>query len=295
MFDTTPLVLALSLWAVPQALAQPAASDSGFHLRVNGDLAVAREAREGVAVVIRGNARVDGRVGSLIVIDGNATVSGGHVRELTVVRGRVQLMNGAVVENDVHLLEAEISVSDSAKVVGTIERGAGRRLARDLVGLAALVGLGVLAALVAGGVISAAVAPHLLRTTGRLLQTDLKSVALASAVVWLALPFIAVMLIPTVIGAPAGLGVFVFVLPIAWYLGLIVAGTWVGDQVLGRMRGSVEATRPFLAAALGMFLLLVLGRVSVVGLLVFVITVLGSGAAVLAAWRSMTDSSSVNA
>jgi hypothetical protein len=51
----------------------------------------------------------------------------------------------------------------------------------------------------------------------------------------------------------------------------------------------VETTRPLLAVAFGMALLLMLGRLGFIGFLVFLLTVLGSGAAALVCWRAMTS------
>jgi acetyltransferase-like isoleucine patch superfamily enzyme len=287
--------LALSLVLPLHALAQTTAADSGFQFRVNGPLVVGRGVSEGVAVVIKGDVRVEGRVGALVVINGNAKLIGGRVSDLTVVRGRAELSDGAIVENEVHLLDAELAIADSARVVGTVERGAGRRLARDLIGLAAVIGLGILVALVVGGIVAAAIAPHLLRSTGRLITSEPGSTALAALTLWVVFPFAAVLLAATIIGAPAGVGFFVFVLPVTWFVGLIVAGAWIGDELLGRLRGRIEATRPFLATAVGMVALLILGRLPVLGMLVFVATAMGAGAVALACWRSMTASRSAPA
>lgn len=279
------------LWSLltPGALlgAQPARPDSGFQFRIFGDVVVPRDAHEGAVVVLQGNATVEGRVRAVVVLNGNVTIAGGSVEDLTVVHGTAQVGPGAVVSHEVHLIDAEITLAEGAQVTGTIERGAGRRMARDLMGLAALVGLGVLLALVLGGVLAAEAAPHGVRAAGDLLRTDLARVALGALLVWIVMPMIAVMLVPTLIGLPMGIGYFVFVLPSLWFLGLLVTGTWVGDQMLGRIRGRVETTRPWLAAMLGVGTLLLLGRLPFVGAAVFILVALGGGTIALTTWRNV--------
>jgi hypothetical protein len=278
--------LSLALLFAFGPLAQPAPQDSAFQFRLFGDAVVGAGAREGTVIVVKGNARIEGRVRAVVVVDGNAIVTG-TVEDLTVVHGQAQLNTAAVVTHEVHLIDADIAIADGARVTGTIERGAGRRIARDVAGFAALIGVGVLLALVLGGVIAAEVAPRGVRRAGDLVRTDTGKLAVAALGAWVVMPFAAVLLIATLIGLPMGLGYFLFVLPLLWFLGLIVAGTWVGDRVLGSLRGRVETTRPWLAAAIGIAGLLLLGRVPVVGMLVFLAITLGSGAVVLLGWRAV--------
>ena len=98
---------------------------------------------------------------------------------------------------------------------------------------------------------------------------------------------VAVLLLPSIIGLPIGLGYFVFVLPMLGFLGLIVAGTWLGDQLLRSMRGDRTATGIVAAAALGILIILVLGRIPVIGFLASLLVMLASGAVVLRAVRVM--------
>ncbi|MBL8960761.1 MAG: hypothetical protein JNJ98_12980 [Gemmatimonadetes bacterium] len=287
MRATLPFILCALLTPGTLLGAQPARPDSGFQFRLFGDAVVARDAREGAVVVLQGNATIEGMVRAVVVLNGNAIIAGGRVEDLTVVHGTAQLGPGAVVSHEVHLIDADITIAEGAKVTGTIERGAGRRMARDLMGLAALVGLGVLLAVVLGGIVAAEAAPHGVRAAGDLLRTDLGRVAIAALVAWIVMPMIAVMLVPTLVGLPMGLGYFVFVLPTLWFVGLLVAGTWVGDQVLGRIRGRVEATRPWLAAMIGIATLLLLGRLPFVGAAIFILVALGGGTVALTTWRNV--------
>jgi hypothetical protein len=279
------VALALPL-LTPTLRAQSAPADSGFRLRVGGDVEVAADEREAAIVVIRGDARVLGRVGAVAVIDGTVVIDGGRVDELVVVRGRAHLVNGAVVAGDAHLVSSTIAVDSGAVVSGRIERGIGRQSARKMGTAIALIGLGVLGALVLAGVLVALVVPEGLVATGRLIRTEIGRVAGAAALLWLAFPFVAVLLVPTLVGLPVGLGYFLFVMPILFVVGLIVSGTWIGDELLRRMRRAETAVSPVGAAAFGIVLLLLVGRIPLVGFLATLLVMLGAGAALAVATRT---------
>jgi len=263
------------------------APDSGFLMQVHGNVNVPAGERQGVVIVARGDARLGGHVTALMVIEGDAIIDGGTVGDLSVVRGAARLLNGAVVTGDVHLVDAAIDVSPDSRVAGTIDRGMRSRLSTGLVGFTALLGLGVLAAMVLGGIIAAMIAPDQVTATGSLMRAEAGRAALTACVVWIALPIVAVLLLPSIIGLPIGLGYFVFVLPMLGFLGLIVAGTWLGDQLLRSMRGDRTATGIVAAAALGILIILVLGRIPVIGFLASLLVMLASGAVVLRAVRVM--------
>ena len=261
-----------------QGTAPPTPPDSGFLMQVHGNVDVPAGERQGAVIVARGDARVGGHVTALMVIEGDAIIDGGTVGDLSVVRGAARLLNGAVVTGDVHLVDAAIDVSPDSRVAGTIDRGMRSRLSTGLVGFTALLGLGVLAAMIA---------PDQVTATGSLMRAEAGRAALTACVVWIALPIVAVLLLPSIIGLPIGLGYFVVVLPMLGFLGLIVAGTWLGDQLLRSMRGDRTATGIVAAAALGILIILVLGRIPVIGFLASLLVMLASGAVVLRAVRVM--------
>jgi len=275
-----------SLLSLPAA-AQAAPADSGVRLRVGGDIEVAADEREGLVLVIRGDGRVAGTVGTLVVIDGTATVDSGRVGELLVIRGNARLNDGAVVTGDVHLFDSKIDVSSSAQVQGEIERGVGRRFAGELFAAVALIGLGVLAAFLVAGILVALIAPTGLVATGQLIRTDIARVAGAAALLWIAFPLVAVLLIPTLVGLPIGVGYFVFAMPMLGLMGLIVSGTWIGGEVLRRINRPGKVVHPAAAAALGISCVFLVGRFPVLNLLSTVLVMLGAGAVLLVASRAV--------
>ncbi len=280
------LAVAIAALQTP-GIAQEAVRDSSAHIRFGGDVTVPAGAREGAVIVVRGDATIAGEVRGVVVLEGDALIAGGRVGELTVVRGRAVLTDSARVDGDVHLLDGEISVEPGSSVAGRVERGVGRRVARHLVGAAALIGLGFLIALVLGGVLATAVFADSVRATGALIRSETGTVLLATGVLWIALPIAAGLLIPTLIGLPMGLGYFLFVLPLLGFLGLIVAGTWLGDLLLRRMTTGGAPPRPTLAAALGITLLLLVGRIPLVGIIATALVLLGTGAIALRTLRAM--------
>jgi hypothetical protein len=279
---------ALALLLLPAlAVAQEARRDSTAHLRIGGDVTVPTGGREGAVVVLRGDAIIGGEVRGVVVIEGDARVIGGRVHELTVIRGRAILSDSARVEGDVHLLDADLTVEPGAFVAGRVERGVGRRVARHLAGGVALVGLGVLLAFVLAGMFAASVFPESLRATGLMIRGETGIVLLATAVVWLAFPIAAGLLIPTLVGLPLGLGYFFFILPALAFLGLVVSGTWLGDLLLRRLVSAERPVRPTLAAALGVTLLLLVGRIPILGIIATALILLGTGAIAVRTLRAM--------
>jgi hypothetical protein len=92
--------------------------------------------------------------------------------------------------------------------------------------------------------------------------------------------------IVTVIGAPLGLGLLLVVLPVLLVIGYLVAGIWIGDQVLDGTSPGIVRERPYLAAVIGLVVLGVVSAIPFVGGIVGgLATLVGFGAIVLLMWR----------
>ena len=139
-------------------------------------------------------------------------------------------------------------------------------------------GLAVLAAAIA----VAAFGARQVRTAESLIVRQPGHVLVAGIAGTFVLPMIAILLIMTVVGAPIGFAMLFVLLPTLAFLAWIVAAIWVGDWIVARWRGQVEADRPYRAAVIGVVVL------ALAGLLPFVTavaTLFGLGALLLAGWR----------
>lgn len=280
------LALLVLAGAAGSLAAQADTTRGGVQVRLNGDVFVPPDARDELVVVVRGDARVEGAVRALVVIEGNAVLDGARVEELTVVRGRADLIGPTEVRGGIHLVDADVRVADEASVLGTIERGYGWQMMQGFWILAAVFALGLSIAMLLSGLVAAAVAPHVLREAGAALTDEIGRSAVAAVVIWIGLPVVAVALFATVIGIPTALGFFVFVMPALGFLGYLVTGTRLGDWIVERVRGAREPAHPYFAALIGLGILLVLAQMPVFGGIVTPLAgIVGAGAIGLVAWR----------
>ena len=97
------------------------------------------------------------------------------------------------------------------------------------------------------------------------------------------LPVLSGLLMITVVGIPVGLAGLLVVLPMLWFVGSVAVAVRIGDWVLFQLRGRTEASHPLVAATMG---LVVIGIVSVIPVVGFLVGLAGAGAASLVAWRA---------
>ena len=234
--------------------------------------------------VVRAHADIAGSVDSIVVIDGTATLTGATANSLVVVNGTADLTAGTRISGDIRTFDA--SVTKAADVVvegstGAFERNAAA-LAVLLIPLFLLlfIGLGVTAMAVA--LFVAAFAARQVRHAESLISREPGTVLVAGLAGSVVLPILAILATITIVGAPLGLGLLFLVLPVMAFLGWIVAAIWVGDWLLGRSRGTSEATHPYLAAVVGVIVLAFAGIVPFVSAIA---TLFGFGALLVIAWR----------
>ena len=98
-------------------------------------------------------------------------------------------------------------------------------------------------------------------------------------------PIVAVLAMITVIGAPLGLAILFMVWPAAAFGGYLVAGIWIGEWLLYRHSTS-RPDRPYLAATVGLVVLQIAGFVPFV---VPIASLVGFGAVLLLAWRTLRE------
>jgi hypothetical protein len=267
------------------ALAQDSAQgDDGLLLRINGPVTVAENETIENVVVIGDNATIDGTVtGSLVVINGDAMVSGTVQDDITVFRGTLDLAATARVEN-VSIIRGEFARDPAASVTGAITEGDFRVNFWDWGVFWAFVWMGTTLTILVAGVIFAAVGSKQLKASGDTITSAPGPALLGVAAAWIAMPILMFMAFFTIIGIPLSVGYFLFVLPIFWFLGYLVAGTQLGRMIL---RSRYDEAHPYLAAMLGLLLLQIIGIIPFFGgLIAFLAGIIGSGALIVLGWRA---------
>jgi hypothetical protein len=269
----------------PAVLAAEPSPDSGpLLVSVNRAVDIPAGEHLDTLIVVGGDARISGDVTTIIVARGTATLTGATARTLVVVNGTADLQAGTTVSGDVRTLDGSVTQAPGSTVGGTV-----RTLDADLTAVGILlipaffllmIGFGL--AVVAAALLVAAFAARQVRSVESLISRRPGHVLVAGIAGSIGLPLLSVLLIVSVLGAPIGLALLFLVLPVVAFLAWIVAAIWVGDWILGRARGHVEPSHPYLAAVVGVIVL------ALAGILPFVsgiATLFGFGALLLAAWR----------
>jgi hypothetical protein len=279
------VAIALGL-AAPAALAAEPIPDTGQVLvAINRSVDIPEGDRLDTLIVLGGDARVSGDVGTVVVAGGAATLAGATTETLVVVNGTAALEAGTTVTGDVRTLDGTVTQAPGASIGGSV-----RTLDGDLAAIGVLLVpaiillmLGFGLAAVATALLVAAFAARQVRSVGALMVEQPGQVLVAGIAGAVVLPLVAILMIATMIGAPIGFAVLFVLLPALAILGWIVAAIWLGDWIVSRMRGAAEGDRPYLAAVVGVIVL------SIAGVLPFVsaiATLFGFGALLLAAWRT---------
>jgi hypothetical protein len=278
------LALMLLVLVPVAAAAEPWDGNEHVIFTTGGDVALTDAEHADLLVVVDGTATIEGDARSVIVINGTANFVGSNAKEVIAISSHVTLDATSVVSGDIRTISSTVDATSGSVVAGSV-----RDLGPDLVG--ALVVLGsalffvyvafVLSTIVAG-VLLAGLAARQVREAGALISREpLMSIAAAFLGI-LAITVMGALAIVTVFGAPFGLGLLLFVLPGLLFVGYLVAGIWVGEQIVGRTASGVARERPYLAALVG---LSVVGAVGLVPGVSGIISFVGFGAVVLLMWR----------
>jgi hypothetical protein len=144
------------------------------------------------------------------------------------------------------------------------------------------IGFGVATLLV--GLLAAGLAARQIRSATTLISRETGRTVVAGLVAMIAPPFVAVLLMLTIIGIPAGIGLLVVLWPAVAVVGYLVAAIWLGEWILNRRSNAAPAERPYAAVVVGLVAGFVLGLVPLV---TAVLSILGLGAVVLTAYRTL--------
>ena len=268
------------------ANAQQAPPGGDVVARVNGDLVIGPNETVDNAIGFNSRVTVDGTVlDQLTVIGGSATVNGTVGGELQVVNGTLQLGPKAQV-GEVVLTNSTISEDAGASV----DRGVSNTPTRSLSAVGRIFstlwwfGVTLLALLAAVAV--AFFAPTLSRLAGQSLTREIGGTLGASAILWIGLPLLGLLLIFTIVGVPVSLAIWFGLMPLLWLVGFAVSSIRVGDEIAARVNPSVLNGSPVGPAILGVLVLRLIGLVPVIGgLVVFLAGILGAGALAWRLWR----------
>lgn len=279
------IIMLLSLLAPAAALAQGVGTDEdGLLLRINGPVTVAQGETVENVIVIGDNATVDGTItGSLLVLNGDATVNGEVGQDVAVVGGALNLTSSAQVEN-VSIIRGDLAQDPAATVTGSVTESEFQVSPWDW-GIAwALFWLGTTIVFLVAGLVFAGIGGRQLSASGSSIVDQLGPTLLGVIVLWILIPIVMIAALLTVIGIPLGIGYFLFVLPVLWFLGYLVAGTLLGRLIVRSQR---DADHPYLAALVGILLLQILSIIPVFGWMIsFIAALLGSGGLVVIAWHA---------
>lgn len=275
------------LIAAPAALAAgPEHPRSGRVLiSIGGDVTLAAAEQADVVLVVGGTATVAGEARTVVAIDGAARLTGSTVETVVAVRSPVSVGAGATVTGDVLTVGSDVQRAGGGQILGN-----SRDVTGDLAALGFVLGtallllyLGFALATLVAGLLLAALAARQVRAAEALISHEPLTV-LAAAILGLIVPgLVAFAAIATVVGAPLGFGVLFGLWPLAAFVGYLVAGIWIGDWILQRTSPAQHRGRPYLAAVIGLLVLMVIGLIP---LLSFVASLFGFGAVMLLGWRT---------
>jgi hypothetical protein len=257
-----------------------------------GDIAVPVGEQADVVFVANGDAVIAGTVNTLTVIEGNATLRGATVETIVIVSGTLALEEGTTVSGNVRSIESTVTQAEGVEIAGDI-----KGIDAELIALGAFLGpaallfaLGMFLASLVAGLLLAAIGPRQVRAAELVIAAEPLKVFGAGLLGMIVIPILAIVAMVTIVGAPLGIGILLGFLPLLAFVGFLVAGIFIGEELLGTRKEPAVA-RPYKGAALGIVLLQVIGLVPIVGsLATAVASTLGLGAILLLGWRTLRGS-----
>ena len=240
-----------------------------------------------------GDADIAGTVNTLTVIEGNATLHGATVETIVIVSGTLALEEGTTVLGNVRSIESTVTQAEGVEIAGDI-----KGVDAELIALGAFLGpaallfaLGMFLASLVAGLLLAAIGSRQVRAAELVIAAEPLKAFGAGLLGVIVIPILAIVAMVTIVGAPLGIGILLGFLPLLAFVGFLVAGIFLGEELLGTRKEPAVA-RPYKGAALGIVLLQVIGLVPIVGgLATAVASILGLGAILLLGWRTVRGTS----
>ena len=278
------IALALALPLPATVLGQSETPRPAVLIQANADLTVPSGSHWDTVILFAADATILGEVDTVVVFDGAATLTGARVGTLVVAGGAVDVGAGSTVDEvrtigSTYHVAADAVVGDQASIEPAV-------IAAGVAPIAIAVWLGFALAYVLAGLLVAAIAGDQLRRAGAALTRQPGAVTLGALAVLIGIPLVITALALTIVGIPTALLVAIVVLPLVWFVGSVAVAVRIGDWILLRTRGRVEAAHPLVAAFVGT---LVVGVLSVIPLVGFIIGLAGAGAVLVLAWKAAFD------
>jgi hypothetical protein len=280
-------ILALLILVPAAAAAGPwDLQDEHLVLSTGGDITLAEGQRADVLVVVDGTATIEGDAGSVLVINGTVNFVGSETAAVVAIRGHVTLDAASTVDGDVVTMDSVVDSAVGASITGeTTDVAADLGAAAGLIASAvALVYVAFVISAIAAAVALAGLGGRQVRRATATIGKELVTTLVVGFIGLVGFVIVAALSIATVVGAPLGLGLLLFLLPVLLVGGYLVAGIWIGDMILARTSPGVVRERPYLAAVVGVAILGVIGIIPVIG---GIATIIGFGAIALTGWRAM--------
>lgn len=287
------LLLGMGVLAPVVLAGEPMPNTGRVLISTQGDVTIPAGDQADVVVVVQGNVDIRGDVNTLVVVEGTANLSAAHLQTVVVVRSQVEVGDGTVIDGELQRLDSTVHQTGNVTIGGGITDLSGVVFEASAVLAPALVLLWIgfgLASIVAA-LLLAGMAARQVREAERLISTEPLMTGLIGFVGLIVIPVSAILLMITVIGIPLGLGVLFQVLPLLAYAGYLVAAIWVGEWILRRSSPTRERERPFLAAVIGVVVLGAIGVLPIIGLIGAIASLLGFGALILMAFRTLGGAS----
>ena len=226
-----------------------------------------------------GDVRVAGTVSKDLVIGaGSIRLSGTVHGDVKLEGGEIQILEGAIIDGDLHYRSpSEANIHSAARVTGNVtyeqvewdhsHRGAGIFF--------------VITMMVASIVLFKLFPDFTISAVGRISADPLKSLG-AGFIALVIVPVVAVLLISIVLGIWVGLSILAFYF-VALLLGFLVSCFYVGDWGARRLNKDVTTSgRRLLSVTIAIIVLGLLKLIPVIGgLLIFALLLLGLGAVML--------------
>lgn len=279
-------VLAFGL-AAPVLAADPNHTDGPVLMAFNGDITVPAGDQADFVMVTKGTATIAGDAKTVVVIDGTAALTGATVESVFATGGTVTIDAASTVTGNVRTIGSTVTVDPAAKIGGSVAS-----FEKDIVAATAVLAplvllfmLGFVLVTVVAGLALAALAARQVRAAEQVISKEPGHALVVGIAGLILVPLVAILAMITVIGVPLGLAILLMVWPAVAIVGWLVAGIWIGDWLLYR-GDRPRPERPYLAAVVGVLILMIVGIVPVIGPFIGAIASLfGFGAVLLLAWR----------